>query len=104
MFLDTFLIVVIYVIGIDVLCFWDEISSYLSYIITKGKVKKPIEIKPFCCSTCMAFWTNVLYIMITSQFSLIGLFWVAILAFLTPSIKEILLKVEELIIKLVNKI
>lgn len=36
--------------------------------------------KPFLCSVCMSFWTGLLYLIVTQQFSLFGLMMVLVFA------------------------
>jgi hypothetical protein len=45
LYLNLFLIELIFVIGLDVLHFWDEISKIISRIITKGKGRKTIRLE-----------------------------------------------------------
>lgn len=103
-YLNYIMVAIIYIIGLDILGFWNEISSKVSKFITNGKVEKPIDFKPFSCSTCMGFWTNIVIMFINNDFSILNIFIITIIAFFTPTIKELLLKLEEVMIKLINLI
>lgn len=103
-YLNVLLIAVIFVIAIDIAKFWDEFSSYISYIITKGKSKKSWDIKPMSCSFCMTFWTSVVYMIIANQFSILNTAYIIFISYMTGIIYEILVKFYDLIIKILRKI
>ena len=82
MILDIFLISVIVSYCLDISGFWDEFSSIVSGWLTKGKVKKPFNLKPFSCPLCLTFWTGLVYI-IVAGFSLPLFLWVCVCSWMT---------------------
>lgn len=103
-YLNIILIELIFVIGIDILGFWDEFSKLISRLITKGKVVKPIDIKPFNCSTCMGFWSNIIYMFIAHQFSIFNIFVIIVLAMFAPELGGLIQMLRSWIDTLINKI
>lgn len=79
MFLDLVLIAV-------VVCFVVDVSGAMKNFK-----------KPFSCSLCSTWWTGLIYLLITKQFSIIGVAWVAFLAMMTPVITGTLLWVREVL-------
>jgi hypothetical protein len=102
--INCLLITIFFVIVIDQLHFWDDITSVISGWMTNGKIKKPIPIKPFSCSTCMSFWTNLIYIFVTNQFSILMILYILALSWTTPIISSILTLVKNLFLKFINTI
>lgn len=103
-YLNILFITLIFVIGLDVLHFWDEISKIISRIITKGKVEKSFDLKPFSCSTCMSFWTNILYMFITGNFSFLNVLIIIVLAMLAPELGGLIFMFKSWLAALINKI
>lgn len=104
LYLNLFLIELIFVIGLDVLHFWDEISKIISKIITKGKVEKSFDLKPFSCSTCLSFWTNLIYIICTGHFSIINVAIIIVMAMFAPELGGLIYMFKSWIAALINKI
>ena len=102
--INCFLITIFFVIVIDQLHFVDDITSVISGWMTNGKIKKPIQLKPFTCSTCMSWWTNLAYIIVTNQFSILMILYILILSWTTPIISSILTLVKNLFLKFINTI
>lgn len=103
-YLNVLFITLIFVIAIDVLGFWDEFSKLISKIITKGKVVKPIDIKPFSCSTCCSFWCNIIYMFIVQQFSIFNVFFIIVLAMFAPEMGSLIIMFKDWIAALINKL
>lgn len=103
-YINIFLIAVIVSFGLDVAHFWDEISSIVSGWITKGVVKKPIELKPFSCSLCSTFWISLIYVICINAFSLPMLAYICVCAWATCFIPNIFLFVEGFIVKIINEL
>lgn len=99
-YINIFLIELIFVIGLDILHFWDEISKIISRIITKGKVVKPFEMKPLSCSTCMGFWTNLFYMFFSHNFSIINTTIILIFAMLAPEIGALIFLFKDWLAKI----
>ena len=102
--INCLFITIIWIVILDQLHFWDDITSVISGWLTNGKIKKPISLKPFSCSTCMSFWTNLAYIIITNQFSILMVLYILVLSWGTPIISSILTLVKNLFLKFINTI
>ena len=102
--INCLFITIIWVLILDQLHFWDDITSVISGWLTNGKIKKPIQLKPFSCSTCMSFWTNLAYIIVTNQFSILMILYILVLSWTTPIISSILTLVKNLFLKFINTI
>ena len=102
--INCLFITIIWVVVLDQLHFWDDITSVISGWLTNGKIKKPIQLKPFSCSTCMSWWTNLAYIIITNQFSMLMVLYILTLSWTTPIISSILTLVKNLFLKTINTI
>ena len=100
--INCLFITIIWVVILDQLHFWDDITSVISGWLTNGKIKKPITLKPFSCSTCMSFWTNLAYIIVTNQFSILMVLYILTLSWGTPIINSILSFVKNVVLKLIN--
>jgi hypothetical protein len=103
-YLNVLFITLIFVIGLDVLHFWDNLSKIISGIITRGKVHKVFCEKPCGCSTCMSFWTNILYMFISGHFSILNVLIIIVLAMLTPELGGLILMFKSWLDALINKI
>ena len=102
--INCLLITIFFVIVIDQLHFVDDITSVISGWLTNGKIKKPIQLKPFNCSVCMSWWTNLAYIIVTNQFSILMVLYILVLSWGTPIISSILTLVKNLFLKFINTI
>ena len=100
--INCLFITIIWVLILDQLHFWDDITSVISGWMTNGKIKKPIQLKPFNCSVCMSFWTNLAYIIVTNQFSILMILYIVVLSWSTPIINSILSFVINAVLKLIN--
>ena len=102
--INCLFITIIWIVILDQLHFWDDFSTMISSWLSGGKIKKPLEWKPFNCSTCMSFWTNLAYIIITNQFSILMVLYILTLSWTTPIISSILSLVKNLFLKTINTI
>ena len=100
--INCLFITIIWVVVLDQLHFWDDITSVISGWMTNGKIKKPIQLKPFSCSTCMSWWTNLAYIIVTNQFSILMILYILVLSWGTPIINSILSFVINAVLKMIN--
>lgn len=103
-YINCLLIELIFVIGLDVLHFWDEISKIISGIITKGKVKKSFELKPFSCSTCCSWWVNLAYIIFSGHFSIVNVAIIIVMAMFADELTGLIFMFKSWIDTLINKI
>ena len=102
--INCLFITIIWVLILDQLHFWDDFSTMISSWLSGGKIKKPLDWKPFNCSVCMSFWTNLAYIIVTNQFSILMILYIVVLSWGTPMISSILTLVKNLFLKFVNTI
>ena len=100
--INCLLITICWVIILDQLHFWEDLTSTIKSILTKGKFRNPINIKPFNCSTCMSFWTNLIYILIVGNFSIFMIGYILLLSWTTPMISSVLTLLKNAVIKFIN--
>lgn len=105
MILNLIFIWIITVIIIDISGIVDSIKMLIAKILTKGKIPtNDFRMKPFDCSFCMNFWLGLAYILLVGQFSLGLLAFILVLSVFTPILKDIIILLKDLFIKLINKI
>lgn len=102
--IETLLITISWILILDQLQFWNDFSTMISGWLSGGKIKKPLDWKPFNCSVCMSFWTNLAYIIVTNQFTIWMVLYILVLSWSTPIINSILCFVRNSIIKIINTI
>ena len=102
--INCLFITIICVLILDQLHFWDDFSTMISGWLSGGKIKKPLDWKPFNCSVCMSWWTNLAYIIVTNQFSILMVLYILTLSWTTPIISSILTLVKNLFLKFINTI
>ena len=100
--INCLLITIFFVIVIDQLHFWDDITSVISGWMTNGKIKKPIPLKPFSCSVCMSWWTNLIYIIAIGHCNIPMILYIVVLSWGTPIINSILSFVINAVLKIIN--
>lgn len=85
---------------IDVSGFIGEIEHSLSKWL-KIKAKIP---KPFSCSTCMTFWTGLIYLLITGNLSLLTISLTLFIALMTTVTSGVIILVRDLFLKIIDLI
>ena len=100
--IECLLITIIFVIITDQLQFWENFSSSLKSLITKGKFKSPIRCKILECSCCQSWWVNLIYIIIIGKFTIPMIVYILVLSWTTPLINSIFTLLKNLFIKLTN--
>lgn len=100
-YLETLLITLMVVAVIDISGFYEEMSSMVKRWLTNGKLSKPFYVKPWCCSLCMSHHINLLYIIITGNFSLLIWAYILGLAVLTPVFKEAIMALRNFLLKII---
>lgn len=95
-FLDVVLIQILMCFIIDLSGFIQEMESLLS----KKLHFKCVIPKPFSCSLCMGWWTNIIFLICTGQFSLFLLVYVAMISFFSKNISGFLRWISELLVKI----
>ena len=104
MFIDLLFIAIIITFIIDLSGFIDSIKPIIWKILfPKIKYNPNWRIKPFDCSLCSTFWIGIIYLLFTS-FTLKGFLYVILLAWFTPTIKDLLIALKELFQKWIGKI
>lgn len=103
-YIITLCITVITVLVVDIFKFWDNFTSEIIYHLTNGKIRKPINIKLFQCSLCLSHWINLFILLITCNFTIPNYLYIIVLSFFTGIIGSILLTVENLLYKIINKL
>lgn len=109
LYVNLFLIAVI-------VCFIVDISGAIDHLIAPIIKRmldipqnKSITIPLLSCSLCCMFWSGLIYIIITNNFSVPNIAYVCMLAFLTKNIsgflrliQEVLIKIEDLLYDYIN--
>lgn len=98
-------ITLILVFIIDLSGFIQSLSKCIWNIFYKNIPYKGWVIwKPFSCSLCSSFWCGLLYLIITGTFSWYMFAYVALLAFLTPVMSDVMITIKDVFTWLVDKI
>ena len=58
----------------------------------------------FGCSLCCTWWASLLYILVTGQLSFLMIAYIALIAFMTPIIKDIMILLKDAATKLIDVI
>lgn len=53
--------------------------------------------KPWSCSLCMTWWVGLIYLLVVGKFTIPMIGLVALLSFMTPVLKDLMLSVRELL-------
>lgn len=105
MLLNLFLIALVSVLIIDISGFIDSFKLLISKWLTKSKFQSnQFRIKPFDCSFCMTFWVGLIFTLAVGQFTLLNLATILLMAYMTEPIKQLLILVKDLLIKLIDVI
>ena len=104
--INLFILTCIIVFIIDLSGFVDEMVKRLYYKYIKvGDYHTLIpKLKPLTCSLCLSFWAGIIYLLITSQFTVLMVGYVCLLAFLSPIIGDILIMIKDVLNKIINLI
>ena len=101
--LEILLIAVICVIIIDISGVIESIKSGIKRLLTNGRMSDPnYSLKPLDCSFCITFWTGLAYLLITHSFSLWMLTYLLLICVMTPVIREVIVLIRDLFIKILN--
>ena len=104
--INLFILTCIIVFVIDLSGFVDEMVKrlYNKYIKVGDYHTLIPKLKPLTCSLCLTFWVGLIYLLITSQFTITMIGYVCLLAFLTPIIGDILVMIKDVLNKIINLI
>ena len=97
-------IMVCVVLITDVFHFWDNFSPIISRWLTHGRIDRPIPSKIMTCSVCQSWWLNLAYIIAFGHFSILNVMLILLLSFSTSVVSDILLTVDGIAHKAVDKI
>lgn len=100
-YINILLITLIIVFIIDLSGFTQSVQNALKRWL---RLKTEPVIKPFMCSLCMTWWTALIYIIATHNFTIPLIAYSALLAFLTPVFRDIIKLVQDFIISVINAI
>ena len=104
MLINLLLIALIIVFIVDISGAVEHLINPLVKYILKIPKSSRIEIPLISCSLCMTFWSGLIYIIVTGNFSLLNLVYVCLCAFLTPHIKDFYILVRDVLTIIQNKI
>ena len=95
-----------------IVCFIIDLSGFIQSLeegLSKLLKFKCVIPKPFSCSLCSGFWINLIYLIITHNFTLPYVVFVAIISFFSKNIsgflrwsQEALVKIEDLLYKIIR--
>lgn len=98
-YIDLLFLAVIVVFIVDISGFtdsWlDALSKWIGHRVT--------GVKPFSCSLCMTWWSGIVYALATRNFTLPVIAYVALMAFLSLPISEVLIFIREKILEWIRK-
>lgn len=107
MILNLFYIAVICVCVIDISGFVNSLKSFITRILTNGKLKnnaRCFTLKPFDCSLCMTFWSGLIYLFIVSNVSILNVMILLLISVSTPLIQDFIRTILDLMTRVVIKI
>lgn len=104
MIFDIICILLITVIITDQLHFFEEFSSSVKSILTRGKFKSPIKFKLWICSSCQVHWLSLIYLICTGNFTIVNYTIILILSWTTPLINSIFTLLKNIFLKIINTI
>jgi hypothetical protein len=81
------------------------IIQTIKYLIWKHLFKgigrpEDIRLKPFDCTLCSTWWTGIILMIVTSNFTLINLMLTALVSYFSKHITELLLIVNDLFVSI----
>lgn len=102
---DLLCIAIIIVIITDISDWVETVKKTISYILTKGKiVKTQFRLHLVDCSFCQIFWCGLIYLLVTSNFTLMYVAIVCLLSAFAGLIKNGILLVEDIVTKIIQLI
>lgn len=110
-YLNLLILALMIVFVIDLSGFFKTIGKHFYRWVFNNKKEMPedfdwdyvfIGFHIFKCSLCATFWAGVIYLLATSTFTILNLGYVALLAFLTPVLKDAVVLIKEILITVEN--
>lgn len=104
-FINTLIITLICIFIIDLSGVIEHIKRFVSKRLTNGTISTTdFQMKPFDCSLCASFWSNLIYLICINSLSIPMIGWICLLAYSTNWLKDIILTIDSIINKLLSKI
>jgi len=100
MYLDLLLIHLIIVFILDISGFVED--GIQPFFIKHFKHR--LRSKPWTCDMCQTLWVGIIYLLITSQFTILNLSFVFLLSYLSPVTNNLMLAIREALLKITNLI
>lgn len=105
MILKLLLIQFIVVFIVDISGFIDTVKEKLSKLLTNNRIATTnYRIRPFDCSLCANFWTSLIYLLVTNQFTLQYIAFICLMSGTTILTKDIFFTLSDCITKILQKI
>lgn len=102
---NLFLIAFIWVAILDISGFAEDAKRILWKWVFGGKREyRDYTLKPFFCPTCMTWWTGLIYLLIAGAFTLENIALTLLIAVLTPTIKDIIILIKDIAVKIIDTI
>lgn len=103
MYLNIFLMAVIFVYGIDILGFAEEMKIKLfKFVKGKNVIYRPYSLRPVDCSLCLSFWVGILILIFNLKLTIINIAYVCMVSFFTPQYKDVLLTIQDFVQNIIN--
>ena len=78
MIVNLLIINIFWICVLDLLFFADELGVILTKIM---RSKLPLKLpKPFSCSTCMTWWTGLVYLLIINQLTFVNILFLILIS------------------------
>lgn len=102
---NLLIITAIIVFITDLTDFWEYVKKQIwKFAWGKSKPYKEYQLKILDCSLCQTWWIGLIYLLFTHQFTIPYIGYVALLAYLTPVIKDILYLIKDAFTKAIEVI
>lgn len=102
--LSILFIAIILVFCIDLSGAMDKANRLVWSKLYKGIKYTDWTIPLLGCSLCCTWWASLLYILVTGQLSFLMIAYIALIAFMTPIIKDIMILLKDASTKLIDVI
>ena len=86
-----------------IVCYIIDLSGFIQSVeegLSKLLKFKCVIPRPWSCSQCSGWWINLIYLIITNNFTLPYVVFVAIISFFSKNISGLLRWIQELLVKI----
>lgn len=104
MFLNLLIITLIIVFIVDISGAVDHLVKPIVRKVLNIPKSADIRIPPFDCSLCLSFWICLIYLIVTSDLTIINAGAVCVLSYMTTTFKAILITIKDALDTLLYKI